>query len=1038
MNRSKAAAVVLVTALLAGIVTPAGSEGQAAKKPKLSQKKITIKAGQSKTLKVKNTAKKAKISWKSKNKKIAVVSKKGKVTAKKVGTTKVVCKVKNGKKKFTLTCKVTVKKTTTPKVVPTPTVPATAVPAVSAAPTQNPSVTQPGRNEMPTPTPTPDVTYHPNWPSTYKDDFKPLKSLAKTFKVGSAIAGKAEEYAAIYDQDMSGILQKHYNSTTFTNLMKPVFLLDQEGCQKSSDGMPAVTFESCKKELQFCQDTGISLRAHVLVWYNQTPDWFFRENYDKDGKLVSKAVMKQRMESYIKQVITYVQTNYPGVVYCWDVVNEAVEEDGSIRKNNNNWYNVYSEGNEEYAEYEYVKDAFTYAKKYVEPGVALVYNDYNTFKPDKRKGILDLVNYVNKDEELIDTVGMQCPILPDWPEVKENDELDRDVDACMEYALEDFGKAGLEVMITELCVRTEGSNTKDEMIHQAERYRDLYQLFVDMDKENGGPVQITSVTTFGISDSYRLYDQDSWREGDQDRYAWLFDYNCKAKLAFKTVYNVFAKKAGVETVEETYEGPDKDDPQPGTGEYCRVEGVAKTKNGILLTDTVIQLIHKSSSRPYVIQTDENGKFSDTLPEGTYAEVRNYGMGYFNPITIEKNGDDVTQIELVTQKSFYWFTAKFSSANGNVLAYEYINLCNREGEYGYVGRTDENGVLTKLCQEGDMLVYLEEQSEPVAEYNITKDIGTEENPENIIVNMDMYEVSVVLDKKTMGFKDYPESVSFIDPQQEKRFTLFKYDESGRYKACVTEGQYKVYTDYYDYDSETGMTKQYYLGSEEITQNSALDYTDIKLHKLEFISEDAQNIQGLLLGEKYLDLEYCEWYAAAPMKEKLTGHYIAYDKAESSEDEDIRGKVTGFFVIDQEIEVTESSPEIVKVNIISRPYELPQLKDGETYTTSIKTIRANEFGSYYKFIPEKDGKYTLSTDAGTMTKEMGWCIIGTEIGNEKLEYLAEDEREWEASQAGKALKTSITAQLEAGKTYYLRASAYTTGEADVPISIRITKS
>ena len=75
---------------------------------------------------------------------------------------------------------------------------------------------------------------------------------------------------------------------------------------------------------------------------------------------------------------------------------------------------------------------------------------------------------------------------------------------------------------------------------------------------------------------------------------------------------------------------------------------------------------------------------------------------------------------------------------------------------------------------------------------------------------------------------------------------------------------------------------------------------------------------------------------------------------------------------------------------------------------------------------------------MTKEMGWCIIGTEIGNEKLEYLAEDEREWEASQAGKALKTSITAQLEAGKTYYLRASAYTTGEADVPISIRITKS
>ena len=81
MNRSKAAAVVLVTALLVGIVTPAGGEGQAAKKPKLSQKKITIKVGQSKTLKVKNKAKKAQFSWKSKNKKVAVVSQKGKVTA---------------------------------------------------------------------------------------------------------------------------------------------------------------------------------------------------------------------------------------------------------------------------------------------------------------------------------------------------------------------------------------------------------------------------------------------------------------------------------------------------------------------------------------------------------------------------------------------------------------------------------------------------------------------------------------------------------------------------------------------------------------------------------------------------------------------------------------------------------------------------------------------------------------------------------------------------------------------------------------------
>lgn len=161
MKKTKVVSMILVTALAVGIVTSAGGEGQAAKKPQLSQKKITLKVGQTKTLRVKKQAKKAKISWKSENKKIAVVSKKGKVTAKKVGTTKVVCKVKDGTKKFTLTCKVTVKKTT-PKVVPTSTVPTPAVPATSAVPTQTPSVTQPTvPTVVPTLEPTPKPTSTP-------------------------------------------------------------------------------------------------------------------------------------------------------------------------------------------------------------------------------------------------------------------------------------------------------------------------------------------------------------------------------------------------------------------------------------------------------------------------------------------------------------------------------------------------------------------------------------------------------------------------------------------------------------------------------------------------------------------------------------------------------------------------------------------------------------------------------------------------------------------------------------------------------------
>ncbi|HBZ64440.1 MAG TPA: 1,4-beta-xylanase, partial [Lachnospiraceae bacterium] len=74
-----------------------------------------------------------------------------------------------------------------------------------------------------------------------------------------------------------------------------------------------------------CQENGIKMRGHTLIWHNQTPSWLFYKNYDvKSGKLADAKTMAKRMESYIKQVITHCQKKYPGVVYAWDVVNECV------------------------------------------------------------------------------------------------------------------------------------------------------------------------------------------------------------------------------------------------------------------------------------------------------------------------------------------------------------------------------------------------------------------------------------------------------------------------------------------------------------------------------------------------------------------------------------------------------------------------------------------------------------------------------------------------------------------------------------------
>ena len=411
---------------------------------------------------------------------------------------------------------------------------ATLPPTVAVTPGVTTEVT-PTPEVIPTPeaTPTPEVTPTPvpyivdgydigaaTSGLALKDGFE------KYFKIGTAINGAALNTCTLRSEAMTEITKYHFNSVTYSNLMKPSYLLNQNGSMKNAaegNPEPAVRFDTVIPGLDFCKENGIGMRGHTLVWHTQVPDWFFREGYTNDGAYVDRDTMLMRMESYIRQVLTFTQENYPGVIYCWDVVNEAVEiangsyetESGyKIRTQSgdgrNLWYDVVG--------WDYWEKAFEYARKYAAPDVKLFYNDYNTFIWEKTEAIYKLASHL-KERGLIDGIGMQGYMDLSYPNIYGS--------SSFASALDRFGKLGLEIQITELSISCP-DNSAESYEKQAKRYRSLFTVLKSKDKDHGGEVDITAVTFFGLMDQYMFYENNT-------DYARLFDKDLQPKPAFYSI-----------------------------------------------------------------------------------------------------------------------------------------------------------------------------------------------------------------------------------------------------------------------------------------------------------------------------------------------------------------------------------------------------------------------------------------------------------------------------------------------------------------------
>ena len=370
-----------------------------------------------------------------------------------------------------------------------------------------------------------------------QDDITALKdAYSDYFKIGCACTGSEFAQGATKD-----LIKKHYNSLTLGNELKPDSVLDQALSQKyvaetGDDTMPQISLNEADEMLKFAGENKIPVRGHVLVWHSQTPDWFFKENFDPNGAWVSKDKMTKRLENYIKTVMETLKKDYPDVeFYAWDVVNEAASDAGTIRDaGSNNEVDGQSAWVKVYGDQSYIPLAFEFAKKYAPAGCKLFYNDYNEYSPNKQAYIISDILKPLVEKDLIDGVGMQSHISMSYPTID-----------LYKSAMQQYADLGLEVQVTELDV-SEKSNEYANQLALAQRYQDVFKMYKEM-KDSG--VNLSAVVLWGITDS------TSWIGG----YPLLFDKDYQAKPSYYAVIDTDSEVERLQTMTAYhYDGTDAD------------------------------------------------------------------------------------------------------------------------------------------------------------------------------------------------------------------------------------------------------------------------------------------------------------------------------------------------------------------------------------------------------------------------------------------------------------------------------------------------
>lgn len=339
--------------------------------------------------------------------------------------------------------------------------------------------------------------------------------LHGAFRIGVAI-----NLAQIEGRDTQGValIERHFDATTPENILKWESVHPEPG---------RYAFDGPDRYVAFGETRGMFVVGHTLVWHSQTPRWVFQ---DADGHPVSRDTLLARMKDHIFTVVG----RYRGRVKGWDVVNEALNEDGTLRRSP--WLRIIGE--------DYIAKAFEFAHQ-ADPAAELYYNDYSLASPAKRAGAVALIRKLQAQGIPVTGIGMQGHYKMDWP-----------TPAAVDSTITAFASLGLKVMITELDVdvlpaaapQYRGADVNltvearkalnpyptalPDSVQQAlaRRYAELFTVFLRHRQHIG------RVTFWGVDDADSWL--NNWPVRGRTSYPLLFDRAGRPKPAFDAVVDV--------------------------------------------------------------------------------------------------------------------------------------------------------------------------------------------------------------------------------------------------------------------------------------------------------------------------------------------------------------------------------------------------------------------------------------------------------------------------------------------------------------------